>query len=251
MFIFSVYIFGFFLSPFAQATPEAAPIHSRTISVEGQAQVRVQPDRALIELSIHSKADNLKQAQSENDNIVSSITNVWTKDLALDPKHIQTGFFQVQPTLVNCFSKRTTGKCDPSKIESYTVHKKIFLELQDITKYKVIINRLFSIQISSIEQITFYNSRYKEHRIQARKLATLAAKEKAEEIAKTLHVKVGEPLTVYLREPYLGSDTHNLETSQNETVHLPNSFDASNELAGFAPSQVSIKAHVDIIFTLE
>ena len=251
MFVFVCYTLGLFLSQPAQALPEASPIYSRTISVEGQAQVRVQPDRALIAFSIHNKADDIRQAQSENDKVVSSITNMWTKDLNLDSKYIQTGFFQVQPALVNCFTKRTTDKCDPSKIESYTVHKKMVLELQDISKYKVIINKLFALQISSIERITFYNSRYKEHRVQAREMATLAAKKKAEEIAKTLHVKVGEPLTVYVREPYLGSDSYNPETSLNEIVHIPNSFDVSNDLVGFAPSQVSIKAHVDITFILE
>ena len=247
MFIFILYILEIYLLQPAHALPESAPIYSRTISVEGQAQVRVQPDRVLIELSIHNKADHLKQAQSENDSIISSITNVWTKELALDSKHVQTGFSRVQPTLVNCFSKKTTGKCDPSVIESYTVHKKVFLDLQDISKYNTIINTLFSLQISSIERTTFYNSRYKEHRIQAREMATRAAKTKAEEIAKTLNVNVGEPITVYVREPYMSFESHDSETS----IHVPHAFDASNDLTSFTPSQISIKAHVDITFTLE
>ena len=89
MFAFLCYTFGFVLSQTAHANPESSPISNRTITVEGQAQVRVQPDRVLIEFSIHSKSDDLKKAQNENDHVVSSITKMWTKDLGLNPKHIQ------------------------------------------------------------------------------------------------------------------------------------------------------------------
>ena len=251
MFVLLWFHISFIFSQQAYALPEATPLYDRTIAVEGQAHIRVHPDRALLVFSIRSTATDLKEAQYKNDNRVSSITQMWTKDLALDPKHIQTGFFQAHPVFVNCFSKKTTSKCDSTEVESYVVHKNIVLELQDLSKYKDVINKLFELKISSIDRITFYSSKHKEYREQAQEIATLAAKEKAERIAKTLNVKVGPPLTIYVREPYLTIDSYNPETDTNTLLQLSSTFDDPSELVEFAPSQLSIKAHVDITFILK
>ena len=113
------------------------------------------------------------------------------------------------------------------------------------------INKLFELKISSIDRITFYSSKHKEYREQAQEIATLAAKEKAERIAKTLNVKVGPPLTIYVREPYLTIDSYNPETDTNTLLQLSSTFDDPSELVEFTPSQLSIKAHVDITFILK
>ena len=78
------------------AVAQSAHAVDRTISVTGQAEVRAEPDRALVSLGIESRKPTLQEARGDVDKGVDAVLKL-TRDLKIDPKFVRTTRVQVQP----------------------------------------------------------------------------------------------------------------------------------------------------------
>src|SRR6185295_1264702 len=81
------------IRPLTQTTPG-------TISVSGDAQINVVPDKVLITLGVETTARNLADAKSENDAHIASVLAL-TQSFKIEAKDIQTDHITIQPKYDN------------------------------------------------------------------------------------------------------------------------------------------------------
>ena len=100
---------------------------ARTISVTGQAEVKVTPSMANIVFGVETLNKVLATAKEENDRRVQAVLQA-TRSLGVAAKDIQTDFFQVEP--------RYDDVGSTTVLRHYTVRKTIAVMLDDVSKFE-------------------------------------------------------------------------------------------------------------------
>jgi uncharacterized protein YggE len=82
------------------AEPQASTEVTRTVTVTGDAEVRVVPDEAILSLGVETWDKNLEAAQRENSEIVARILSL-VAEYGIPAEHIQTEFVSIEPRYRN------------------------------------------------------------------------------------------------------------------------------------------------------
>src|SRR6185295_3754667 len=69
----------------------------RTISVTGEAEVRVVPDEAIFSFGIHTSHKEIDEARKDNDRRLEELLTL-TKRLGIRPEHVQTDYLDINTT---------------------------------------------------------------------------------------------------------------------------------------------------------
>lgn len=69
----------------------------RTISVRGEGEARVAPDKAMVQLLVQTKAKDAKSAQAKNAKEMARVQKSLREEFKIDEKDIQTSGFSVNP----------------------------------------------------------------------------------------------------------------------------------------------------------
>ena len=249
-------LFLLFLTvPFAINTAFAQIATNRTISVDGDAVVRVVPDRVQVALTAEDRAD-LMTAKRRNDQAVSGLITYATKTLGVNSRDIQTDFVRVEPIYRACnYQDELAGKCSPLDIVYYSVRKGIQIQLRDTSKYEDLITQALQLGVNNIDNIEFHTSELRKHRDKARQMAAAAALDKANAIAASLGAKVGKPLSISTRS-YTSfytprNNRFNNVQSQNIAQQQGSSGPADNDDSDLAVGQISVTAEVIASFELQ
>ena len=232
------------------ADPLSIGSSQRTLSVTGSAEVNVLPDQAIVSLTVLDRGDNLQQTQKENARTIEQFTEYITKELHIDPTHIQTNQIEVYPEYKYC-DYDTDRKCDPLKVQYYSVMKHMDIHIDDLNVYEPLLQKAFDVGISRINQVQFQSSEIRKHKDQAREKAAIAAKEKADAVAKTLGVTVLKPISIQLNvpeySPYMGYNAYSRGTINAQSI----AYESGSESGGEAVGQLSISANVNVVFEIE
>jgi uncharacterized protein YggE len=227
----------------APTTPEA-----RTITVTGDAEVRVPPDQVILTLGVETWDRDLATAKRQNDEIVSRTLKV-AEDHGVAPQHVQTDYVSIEP-------RYRSGTYEPGDFIGYFVRKTIVITLRDIAQFEQLLSDALEAGVTHVHGIEFRTSELREHRDTARALAIRAAREKAIALASELDQTVGRPTDI--REEYNGWwSPYNswwgrgwgaLGTAQNviQETGIPQGMDAT-----LAPGQITVNARVTVSFELE
>jgi hypothetical protein len=172
----------------AQADPLLA---TRTISVTGNAEVRVVPDQVIVTLGIESFDKNLEAAKTQNDRVIRKAFEI-VEDLGIDAKDVQTDYISIEPRYDTNFNKQT--------LLGYAVRKTMAVTLRDISKFDALLSNMIAGGVNYVHGIDFRTTELRKYRDQARALALKAAQEKAIAMAGELDQEVGEPIAI--REEY-------------------------------------------------
>ncbi len=231
----------------APAMQDRAIEPTGSISVTGEAEVRVVPDEVVITLGVETTHRELSVAVRRNDDRVKDVIRMATAH-GIRSKDIQTDFISIDPNYDDYYS-------DPPRIAGYVVRKTVVLTLKDIGKFEKLLTDLSEAGITSVHGVQFRTTELRKHRDQARELATQAALEKARDMASVLDMRVGSATSIAENQVgwwswygYGWWGYRNQAMSQNVVVNveeLPPSTDSS-----FAPGQISVTARVTITFQL-
>ncbi|MEC7985168.1 MAG: SIMPL domain-containing protein [Myxococcota bacterium] len=242
---FLTLILGIFCLPV-----QAAPATAKTLTITGEAEVNVVPDRVILSVTVESRDSSLTQTQKKNDKVVKAFLNYWAQTLKNPPKDVQTDYFNVSPRYRSCKYNDSPKTCDPSEILFYVVQKNIHIQLNDIRQYEGLINKIFALGIHRIHHVRFVTTQSRKHSDTARALAATAAKEKAEAVAQTLDMKVKKPISIdvdYLETPYHRPEYRSLNASSRIEPLEGGSTDAPTLALG----QLRISARVKVVFEIE
>lgn len=178
---------------------QANNMNIRTLSVNGSGQVTLVPDIARINIGVNSKADLVTTAVNKNNKQAQAITDALIKK-GVDAKDIQTANFNVYP--MNSYDNmgNVTG------IE-YSVDNTLYITVRDLKALSEILDAAIVAGANQIYGISFDIEDRAAAQVQARDLALKDAEAKANDIAKTVGVTLGEIVSINVSnmsyvEPY-------------------------------------------------
>jgi uncharacterized protein YggE len=218
-----------------------------TISVSGEAVVKVAPDEVVITLGVESFDEDLNRAKQDNDARVERVIRLCER-FGIESKHVQTDFISIEPHYQDGYWREV--------IEGYFVRKNIVITLRDLTAFDQLLTEVLGAGANYVHGIEFRTTDLRKYRDQARTLAVNAAKEKAAAIADELGLELGNPQSI--REEgvnwwsgYGASWWGSRYGGVSQNV-VQNAGEMPSEPYGAtAPGQIGIRAQVSITFYLE
>jgi uncharacterized protein YggE len=225
----------------------AQQINERSITVSGEAEVRVVPDEVVLTLGVQTSDRNLEVAKAENDQRVEAILNA-ARSHGIPPERIQTEFLQIEPRYRDAY--------EAFDFIGYFVQKTVVIRLRDIGRFETLLGSVLEAGANFVHGIDFRTTELRRHRDQARSLALKAAEEKADAMAAELDQTVGQPRSI--REDYYGwwswygswwGSRRGGPMSQNVVQNVGS---APRDLGGpTSPGQLSVTARVTVNFELK
>lgn len=156
----------------------------RTVSVSGQGEVSVEPDRARLSLGVEATNPELKAAEAEVNKVVRAYL-VEAKSLGLKDEQISTAGVTINPEYV------WDDKTRRQKFTGYKAQRQIDVRVDDLTQIGDLILRATKVGINQVNSPVLESSKAKELQRQALIKATEDARGKAQLLADTLNVKLG------------------------------------------------------------
>jgi hypothetical protein len=226
----------------------------RTISVAGEAEIKVTPDRVVIIVGIEKIDSVMAKAKKFSDTATKNAIDGAHKN-GISDSDISSEFFNVQP------NHRYQDERDI--FYGYLIRRKIAITLNDITKFESLMADLMSSGITNVQSIQFQITDLRKYRDQARANAIKAASEKANAMASELGIKVGKARTInetgsrwysgywdWYDYGYYGYNSgRNNYMSQNSTQIAPSSTPSADN--PMALGKISVTASVSVVFELE
>ncbi len=219
----------------------------RSITVTGDADIRVVPDEVVLSLGVETLDKNLPTAKKQNDESVQKVLAL-TQKHGIDSKHIQTDYLSVEPVY------RTYQ--DKHEFIGFQVRKTIVVTLKDIAKFESVLTQALEGGATHVHGIEFQTTELKRHRNEARSLAIKAAQAKAKALANELNQSLGEPLRI--QEERSGWRAwnvawwgqHGMREYGLYSQNARDEGDMSSLETTIAPGQIVITARVTVEFAL-
>jgi len=154
------------------------------ISVNGEGRIKVVPDRVEINLGVKNFGKDAAEVKKLNDETVDKVL-----------KHIKKFGIPASDFKTTQVSLNKTYDYDKKK-QTYQAIQTIAIVLKDLTKYDQLMMGLMDNGVNSIDNVEFKSSKMEQHKSEARKLAILDAKKKAEDYVSVLNQKVGKAILI-------------------------------------------------------
>jgi len=186
-----VLVLGLFLVSIlaaCQGVGQYTTTYPSLITVNGVGKVYLVPDIAYIYIGVHSQAESVADALSQNNAQAQSITNtLLAQNVAAED--IQTTAFNVYPQQQYGPNGEMTGII-------YVVENQVYVKVRNLQNLGALLDGVVKSGANSINGITFDVQDHASAETEARKLAIEDAKAKAEDIATQAGVQLGNLYSV-------------------------------------------------------
>lgn len=159
---------------------------AKVVRVTGTSEVKVVPDRAVIEVGVHKQDPNAGAAKRTADQVARRILAT-LKAQGVDEKDVQTTYLSLRPE-----SYRRKGVT----ISYFVADETLSITVRDLSKLDALLEQLVKAGGNTIDSIGYETSDMRKYRDQARDLAVKAAREKAEALAKALGQDIGKARSI-------------------------------------------------------
>lgn len=154
------------------------------INVSGEGKVMVMPDQAVVTIGVVNTGADAAEVKKKNDETIAAVVK-YLKSIKMPESDYQT-------QRVNLHRNYDYTK----KKYSYVASQSMSITLKDISKYDSMMMGLMDAGINDIQGVEFKTSKLSQHESEARVKAIENARQKANDYAGALGVKVGAPLLV-------------------------------------------------------
>lgn len=228
-FIFTVLLAFIALITQAQDNQKITP----QIVVSGQGIVKVTPDQASIQFSVQTKGTNAAEIKKQNDIAVDKVLT-FLKTLKLPKQDVLTKQVSLNPSYDY-----------NQKNQNFVALQTIQIELKELSKYEELMICLVNAGVNQIDKVEFKSSKIEDLETEARKLAILDAKKKANDYVSVLSgQKVGKAIMItdnssgYSPKPRVFSSmAMKMEDSSNQET--------------LAVGEMDVQINVSVTFSLE
>jgi len=219
-----------------------------SISVTGDAVVKVVPDEVILTLGVETRHEELSVAKRHNDERVQRVIAA-AKYLGVEEKFIQTDFINISPEY-----EYLSNSID--RIVGFRVGKTIQITLRDIDQFDELITSALESGANYVHGIDFRTTELRKYRDQARALAIKAAEEKAQALAEELGRNAGEPQSIVEQSSGWWSSYNSWWGSRwgnymSQNVIQNAGLQAFTTEDGTALGQISVNASVHVTFELK
>src|SRR5262245_10301456 len=158
---------------------EKAP--SKFVRVTGTSEVKVVPDRAVIEVGVEKQAPSASVAKHAEDAAARQILAALRAN-GIDEKDIQTTYLWLQ---------QRSSYVKKERVYFFVAAQTMTVTVRDISKLDTLLEALVRAGGNRIDSIEYETSEMRKYRDQARDLAVKAAREKAAALARALGQDIG------------------------------------------------------------
>jgi len=218
-----------------------------TVEVNGDAEVKVVPDRVSIQFGVETRNASLDTATSGTDAVVKKMIAAF-RALGVDESDIQTDFIRVE--IVYADQGRSTT------IDHYTAMKGVQVTLKEVARFDQLLQTGLKSGANKIESVDFSTSELRKYRDQARAMAVKAAIEKAHDVAKAGDFRIAEkPLTVNASNssvywPVYGRYNYGY-MAQNAVQNVGGGGGGGDTGDSVALGKISVSASVTMVFEIQ
>ena len=219
----------------------------RTISVEGEAEVKVAPDHIILTLGIETSDKVLARAKELHDARTRSVI-ASVRDSGVEAKDIQTDYLDIEP--------RYEWSSRPENFIGFFVRKTLVVTVRKVPAFEGVLSAALGSGANYVLGTQFLTSELRKHRDEARALAIKAAKEKAVALASQLNQEVGAPISIlesssrwyswYGRGWWGGRGA-----SQTQNVIQNIGGESVPDDSVISPGRISVSASVRVTFLLQ
>jgi uncharacterized protein YggE len=161
----------------------------RTVNVNGQGEVRAEPDRATVTLGVESRKPKLEDARAEVAKTVDAVLKL-TRDLKIDQKLVRSTRINVQPEY------NWSGQPNERTLIGYYVARQVEVELHDLEKLGQLLERATDLGVNQMGDPRLDSSKRQELAREALAKAVGDARQNAEVIAKAAGATLGRARTI-------------------------------------------------------
>ena len=159
---------------------------AKVVRVFGTSDVKVVPDRAVIELGVEEQSPSARLAKQAEDAAARRLLASLHEN-GIDDKDIQTTYLSLRPQ----FDYRKG-----MRISYFAAEQTMTITVRDISKLDALVESLIKAGGNRIESIQYETSELRKYRDQARDLAVKAAREKAQALAAALGQQIGKAQSI-------------------------------------------------------
>ncbi|HSU12523.1 SIMPL domain-containing protein [Longimicrobium sp.] len=233
----------------AQDRPEPIAADARrTISVTGEAEIRVPPDEVVLTLGVETFAASLQAARNDNDARVAAVIRA-ARARGVPEQRVKTDYFVAEPR----YDDRTHGEL---RVAGFVVRKSIVITLRDMAAFEPLLTDALGAGATHIHGIDFRVTRLRAYRDSARALAADAAREKAQALGERLGMRLGDPLTIgegsngWYSGYGQGWGQRGGAMGMNVVQNVSGSGESASVEGPTTPGQIAVRASVSVVFEL-
>lgn len=154
----------------------------KVVRVTGTSEVKVAPDRAVIELGVQKQDPNASAAKRAADQASRRVLAA-LKAQGVDEKDVQTTYLSLQP---ESYTRKGV------RISYFVANETMLITVRDLSRLDSLLEELVKAGGNRIDSIGYEVSDMRKYRDQARELAIKAAREKAQALAQALGQEAGK-----------------------------------------------------------
>lgn len=207
---------------------------SKFVRVAGTAEVKVVPDRAVIEIGVQKQDPSATAAKHKEDVAARQILAALTAN-GIDDKDVQTTYLSLRPE--SAYVKKV-------RVSYFVAQQTMTITVRDLAKLDSLLEALIKAGGNRIDSVSYETSDLRKYRDQARELAVKAAREKAEALAKALGQEIGKAQSIVEDQGNL--DFSNLLSNNSASY----GFVSKSHAPSIAVGQTTISASVTVSFDL-
>ncbi len=162
---------------------------ARSINISAEETIYQKPDEAKITFSVITEADSYGRATEMNNNQMENV-NSYLKEEGIEDKNLKTQNFSVRPRYEQIEDRLSSRR----EIIGYEVENNLQVTVTNLENVDTLIGGAIEAGANKVSGLVFEVSNQDELENQAQLKAIERAKEKAEEIADSLGVRVGRIL---------------------------------------------------------
>ncbi len=206
----------------------------RTITVTGEAQMSVQPDKAEIRIGVVTEGMDITKIKSENDRRVRAIFEALER-IGIAKKDITTTNLQISPVYEYTSGRRNLVK--------YQMQNAVTITLTKLDNVETVVNEAVASGGNTLDQLTFLRSNSEQLRDSLQIEAARNARTRADALAGALGAKVLRPISI-------SSNTH--DYGSNFIVRGARSLNAdAMQSTPVSGGTLDLSASVNVIFEIE
>ena len=182
-----LYLWPLLLLAACGGNPASAP--EGLLKVNAEAEVRVQPDRAALALSVVRRTADLREGREAMKNIMADI-ETYLREQGTEGKNFKIRQIRIMPLYRDYDSPANAGNTLPQA--QYELEQSFTVTLEDPAQYESVLYGLLEHGVNRVEGVEFYSSEIRKYRDEARLAALQAAQEKAALLARAAGIKTGQ-----------------------------------------------------------
>ena len=210
------------------------------VTTTGSAEIKVVPDLVDLSFQVETRNADLDAARKEQSDRAAKIlaalraTGVEEKDLSSEQAEISPDY--------------SDGQKQSTNVRFYRVKQGFNCTLHEVNKLPEVTTAAITAGVNMVGLARLRTSESRKHKDTARRMAVIAAREKAVALAKELGAKAGRPYSI----TEIDGITASRYQSQfmNSSSGLPSEIDTGDNLT-FAAGVISVSATVNVSFVLE